>query len=330
MTNLVKRREFITLLGGAAAAWPLAVSAQQPAMPVVGFLNSSSPNAVAEWVESFRQGLREHGYIEGQNVHIAFRWAEDRYDRLAGLAGELVRNQVKVIVATGGLPAAFAAKAATTATPIVFVASDPVQAGLVASLNRPGGNLTGVSPLGALLSAKRIGLLHDVVPKATVIGALVNPAYPNLDVQLKDAEEAALTLGLQIQVANVSSERELDAAFADLVQRRIGAILLSADVFWMTQRDLIAELAARHALPMMSHQREVVAAGGLMSYGPSFADAYRQAGVYTGRILKGEKPADLPIMQPTKFEFSINLKTAKMLGLTIPAGILAIADELIE
>jgi putative ABC transport system substrate-binding protein len=324
----MKRRDFITLLGG-AAAWPLAARAQQPAMPVIGFLNNSSPNGVAEWVESFRQGLREHGYIEGQNVHIAFRWAEDRYDRLPALAAELVHNQVNVIVATGGLPAAFAAKAATAATPIVFIASDPVQAGLVASLNRPGGNLTGVSPLGALLSAKRIGLLHDAVPTARVIGVLVKP-YPNLDEQMKDAEDAARTLGLQIQVVNVSSERELDSAFANLVQRRIGALLLSADVFWMTQRDLIVELAVRHALPMMSHQREVVAAGGLMSYGPSFADAYRLAGVYTGRILKGEKPAELPIMQPTKFEFVINLKTAKALGLTMPLGVLAIADKVIE
>jgi len=326
----MRRREFITLLGGAAAAWPIVAHAQQPAMPVIGFLNSSSPNAVAEWVESFRQGLREQGYIEGQNVHIAFRWAEDHYDRLAGLAGELVRNNVKVIVATGGLPAAFAAKAATTAIPIVFVASDPVQAGLVASLSRPGGNLTGVSPLGALLSAKRIGLLHDMVPKATVIGVLVNPTYPNVDVQLKETEEAARTLGLQIQVANIRSERDLDATFASLVQRRIGALLLSADVFWMTQRGLIAELVARHALPIMSHQREVVAAGALMSYGPSFADAYRQAGVYTGRIFKGEKPADLPIMQPTKFEFVINLNTAKTLGLSVPPTLLGIADVVIE
>jgi putative ABC transport system substrate-binding protein len=255
----------------------------------------------------------------------------NRRDFIAGLGGAAASWPLAARAQQGDrVPRIFAAKAATTATPIVFVASDPVQAGLVAGLGRPGGNLTGVSPLGALLSAKRIGLLHDTVPKATVIGALVNPTYPNVDVQLKEAEEAARTLGLQIQVASIRGEPDLDAAFASLIQRRIGAVLLSADVFWMTQRDLIAEIAARHTLPIMSHQREVVAAGGLMSYGPSFADAYRQAGVYTGRILKGEKPADLPVVQPTKFEFVINLRTAKTLGLSVPPGLMAIADEVIE
>jgi putative ABC transport system substrate-binding protein len=326
----MKRREFIAALGG-GAAWPLAARAQQqPAIPVIGFLNSSSPSAIAERLASFRQGLREHGYVEGQNVHLAFRWAEGGYDRLPALAAELVQNQVKVIAASGGLPSALAAKAATNTTPIVFIASDPVRSGLVGSLNRPGGNLTGVSPLSALLTAKRLGLLHDLAPMATVIAVLANPAYPDETSQVKEAEEAAHTLGLQIHVVNTSSERDFEAAFARLAQLHVGALLVTADPFFSGRRKLIAEFAARHMLPAIYSQREDAVDGGLMSYGPDFADAYRLAGSYTGRVLKGEKPADLPVLQSTKFKFVINLKTARASGLTFPPGLLAIADEVIE
>jgi putative ABC transport system substrate-binding protein len=329
MSICLRRREFITALGGAALA-PLAVHAQQPAMPVIGFLNSASLSTIAESLASFRQGLKEHGYIEGQNVHLAFRWAEGRYDRLPALAAELVQNSVKVIAATGGLPSALAAKAATKTIPIVFIASDPVQSGLVGSLNRPGDNLTGVSPLSALLTGKRMGLLHDLVPKATAIGVLANPAYPDMTSQVKDAEEAAHTLGLRIHVVNASNERDLEAALASLAQLRVGALLVTADLFLLAQRDLIVDLAARNMLPAIYQQREFAVDGGLMSYGPDFGDAYRLAGNYTGRVLKGEKPADLPVLQSTKFEFVVNLKTAKALDLTFPPGLLAIADKVIE
>jgi putative ABC transport system substrate-binding protein len=324
---MTTRRETITLLGG-VAAWPLAASAQQPAIPVIGFLNSSSPNATTERLVSFRQGLREHSYVEGQNVHLAFRWAEGGYDRLPALAAELVQNRVNVIAASGGLASAVAAKAATNVIPIVFVASDPVRSGLVASLNRPGGNLTGVSPLSALLTSKRLSLLHDLVPMATTIGVLANPAYPDT-FQVKEAVEAARTLGMQIHLVNASSERDFEGALAS-VAGRAGALLVTADPFLRSRGKLIAEFAARHTVPAIYSEREDAVEGGLMSYGPDFADAYRLAGNYTGRVLKGEKPGDLPVLQSTKFEFVINLKTAKALGLTFPPGLLAIADEVIE
>ena len=325
----MRRRQFITLLGG-AAAWPFAARGEQLATPVIGFLNSASQSTNESILASFRQGLQEYGYVEGQNVHLAFRWAEGRYDRLPALAAELVQNQVKVIAATGGLPSALAAKAATKTIPIVFITSDPVQSGLVASLNRPGGNLTGVSPLSAFLTAKRLGLLHDLVSTAGTIAVLANPAYPDMASQVKDAEEAAHTLGLQIHVVNATNERDFEAALSGLAQLRVGALLVTADLFLLGKRELIIEFAARHMLPTIYQQREFVVDGGLMSYGPDFADAYRLAGNYTGRVLKGEKPADLPILQSTKFEFVVNLKSAKALGLTFPPGLLAIADKVIE
>jgi ABC-type uncharacterized transport system substrate-binding protein len=325
----LRRREFIAGLGG-AAVWPLAVGAQQPVLPVIGFLNSSSPSAIEERLTSFRQGLREYGYVEGQNVHLAFRWAEGGYDRLPALATELVQNQVKVIAASGGLPSALAAKAPTNAIPIIFIASDPVRSGLVGSLNRPGGNLTGVSPLSAELTAKRLGLLHDLVPMAKTIGVLANPAYPAMASEVNEAEKAARTLGLQIHVVNASSERDFEAALATLASMRAGALLVAADPFLMGRRKLIVEFAARHMLPAIYQEREDAVDGGLMSYAPNFRDAYRLAGNYTGRVLKGEKPADLPVLQSTRFEFVLNLKTAKALDLTVAPGLLAIADEVIE
>jgi ABC-type uncharacterized transport system substrate-binding protein len=328
----MRRREFVSLLGGAAAAWPIAARAQQPSVPVIGHLSSVSPNTYVDRLAAFRQGLKDAGYTEGQSVHIAFRWAEGQYARLPALAAELVQARAAVIVTTGGLPSALAAKSATATLPIVFVASDPVRSGLVTSLNRPTGNLTGVSPMSTLLEAKRLGLLHDLVLSGTVIGVLANPNYPDSGFQLNDVQEAARALGLQLYVANASSdsENEVDTAFASLVQKQIGALFVVDDLFLSSRHEQIAALAARYALPAMYPGREYVAGGGLASYGPSFTDAYRQAGIYTGRILKGEKPMDLPVMQSTKFEFVINLKTAKALGLTIPPGVLAIADEVIE
>ena len=325
----MKRREFITLLGGAAAVWPFVVRGQQP-MPVIGFLSSRSPNESAHLVAAFRQGLKESGYLESQNVHISFRWAEGGYDRLPELAAELVHARVAVIASVGGPISALAAKEATALIPIVAVASDPVKHGLVASFNRPGGNVTVVSPGSTLLSAKRLGLLHDLVPGATVIGHLVNSNSPDRDVQLQDAEEAARTLGRQIHVVYASTERDIDAGFASLVRRRADALLVSSDPFFDTRRDQIVALAAHHAMPTIYGQRPFVTAGGLLSYAPSFAEAYRQAGIYAARILKGAKPEDLPVIQAIKFELVINLKTAKALGLTIPPGVLAIADEVVE
>ena len=324
----MRRREFITLLSG-ATAWPLAARGQQPAMPVIGFLSGASPGPFAHQVAAFRQGLAEGGYIEGQNVHIAFRWAEGQYDRLPALAADLVARRVTVI-SVFGPPAALAAKAATMTIPIVFdVGVDPVDIGLVASLNRPGGNLTGVTLLTASLGAKRVGLLRELIPKADLMAVLVNTTSEGMT-QAKDVQDAARDAGLRAIVLNAATDADIDAAFATLSRQRIGGLMVGADQFLDTRRDRIVALAARHSMPTIYHWREFVAAGGLLSYGVSIVDAYRQVGVYAGRILKGEKPADLPVLQPTKFELVINLKAANALGLTIPPGVLAIADEVIE
>ena len=326
----MRRREFITLLGSAATAWPLAARAQQTTTPLIGFLSSRSPNEFEALVAAFRQGLAESGYVEGQNIHLAFRWAEGRYDRLPELAAELVKAQVAVIVSVGGSVSALAAKSATRTIPIVAVTTDPVKYGLVASFNRPGGNMTAIAPSSTLLSAKRLELLRQLVPTATVIGLLLNPTFPDSATQLEDIKEAARTLGAQIHVVHASGEQEIDAAFANLSRQRIGALVSGVDPFFDTRRGQIVALAAHYAVPTIYGQRPYAVAGGLMSYAPSFTDAYRQAGVYAGRILKGEKPADLPVVQPTKFELVINLKTAKALGLKVPIPMQLLADEVIE
>ena len=326
----MRRRKFIALLGG-ATAWPLAAHAQQPAMPVVGFLNSTSPSAWTHLVAAFRQGLSEMGYVEHRSVGIEWRWAEGRYEQLPALAADLVRRQVAVIVSTGGVNTSLAAKAATTDIPIVFTTgTDPVTSGLVASLNRPGGNVTGVNMFVTQMEGKRLGLLHELVPTAALIGVLLNPASLSAQRQLKDVQEAARAIGQQIHIVHASSERELATAFMTLAKLRAGALLVGADSLLNSRRDDIVELAARHAIPAMYEQREHVVAGGLMSYGTSLSDGYRQAGVYTGRILKGEKPADLPVLQSSRFEFVINLKTAKALGIEVPPNLSARADEVIE
>jgi ABC-type uncharacterized transport system substrate-binding protein len=326
----MRRREFITLLGGAAVASPLSARAQQPATPVIGWISSRAASESAYLVTAFRQGLKETGYIEPQNVVLDFRWGDGRYDRLPALATELARRPVTVIVTTGGDPAAQAAKVATVTIPIVFVSgSDPVKVGLVASLNRPGGNITGVHLLILAMGAKRLGLLHELVPAANPIGVLTNPNFAG-NTQLRDMEEAARSLGLELLVLKASTELEIDAAFSELAQRRIGALLIGSDAFFTIRRSQLAALTLRHGIPAMFDLRENVAAGGLMSYGASLVDGYRQGGIYTGRILKGEKPADLPVMQSTKFDLVINLTTAKALGLTIPPTLLALADEVIE
>ena len=326
----MRRRGFITLLGGAAVAWPLAARAQQP-MPVIGFLNSASAGPYRQLVDAFRRGLNETGFVESRNVMIDYRWAEGQYDRLPGFAADLVRRNVALIVATGGPPAALAAKAAATTTPIVFItASDPVKLGLVASLNRPGGNATGAGLFAVAVEPKKLELLHAVVPQAEVIAVLANPGNPNAETITTGLQAAAGTLRLRLQVVNASTENDFGAAFATLLERRAGALVVAADPFFNARRSQLVALAARHAIPAIYEWREFAAAGGLMSYGTVISDAYRQVGVYAGLVLKGEKPANLPVMQPTKFEFVINLGTAKALGVEIPDKLLAIADEVIE
>jgi putative ABC transport system substrate-binding protein len=332
MSTFIQRRECITLLGGAAAAWPVAARAQQPAMPVIGFLGSEPPDPWANRVRAFRQGLSEIGYVEGRNVAIEYRWAEGQYDRLPALAADLVRRQVTLIATVVNSPAALAAKAATTTIPIVFaVGIDPVQFGLVASLNRPGGNLTGVTTLAGDLGPKRLELLHELVPTATLLALLVNPTSPiGAETQLRDLQAAARTLGLQLHVLHASTERDLDAVFATLVQLRAGGLVISSDGFLGSRNEQLAALAFRHAVPVIASNRDFAAAGGLMNYGGSVADAFRLVGVYSGRILKGDKPSDLPVQQATRVELIINMKTAKALGLTFPITLLGRADEVIE
>jgi putative ABC transport system substrate-binding protein len=326
----VKRRTFITLLGGAAAAWPIAARAQQPAMPVIGFLSSSAPVARARYLAAFRQGLREPGYVEGQNVAIEYRWAQDQYDRLPDLAADLVRRQVTVIAAHD-TSSSVVAKAATTTIPIVFASgSDPVKRGLVASFNRPGGNVTGVTFVVAELGAKQLGLLHELQPGAVRVGVLVDPNLAATQSFVSDVQAAALSIGKQIEVLEASTGRDIDTAFASLAQKPIDALLVAPGPLSNNRRVQLTTLAAYHRVPAIYSWREATEVGGLMSYGTNLSDAYRQAGVYTGRILKGEKPADLPVMQSAKFEFVINLNTAKAFGLTFPPGLLATADEVIE
>jgi putative ABC transport system substrate-binding protein len=326
----MKRREFITLVGG-AAGWPLAARAQQAAMPVIGFLNPASPRSYAPLVSKFHQGLNGAGYVEGQNVAIEYRWADGHYDRLPTLASELVGRRVTVIAATGGDVSALAAKAATTTIPIVFdTGSDPVKIGLVDSLNRPGGNLTGVSIFTVELVPKRLELLCEVVPAAAVIGLLVNPMRTSAESETRGAEAAVSALGRRSVILSASSEHDLSVAFATLGQQQVDALHVNGDNLFISLRDQLAALTARYAVPTMYGDRQYAVAGGLMSYNSNLTDIYLQVGAYTGKILKGEKPAELPVQQPTKFDLVINLKTAKALGLTIPPSLLARADEVIE
>jgi putative ABC transport system substrate-binding protein len=326
----MRRREFITLVGGAAAAWPLAARAQQKAMPVIGYLNTGSPDTNPPLLAAFRQGLSETGYVEGQNLAIEYRWAEGHYDRLPALAADLVGRKVDLIMA-GSPPSALAAKSATSTIPIVFRGgADPVGDGLVASLARPRGNLTGVGFGGADLTAKRLELLSELVPRAGVIALLVNPNVSNAEHVIRDVEDGARTKGLQLHVLKAGSESEIDTAFASLVQLHAGALVVSADPFLSNRREQLVALASRHAVPAIYAWREFAASGGLISYGPSLTVGFRLIGVYAGKILKGAKPSDLPVEQPTKFELVINVKTAKSLGLTVPPTLLAQADDVIE
>jgi putative tryptophan/tyrosine transport system substrate-binding protein len=325
----VKRREFITLLGGAAAAWPIMARAQRPEIPVVAFLNGGSPDGYAPMVAAFHQGLKDTGYVEAQSVRMEYRWADGQYGRLPAMAADLVHRQVAVIVTNS--PGMLAAKAATTTIPIVFTTSgDPVELGFVASLARPGRNITGVTQLNVEVAPKRLELMHELVPTATIMAVLLNPTYPSAETQSRGMQAAARTLGVQLHILRASNERDIDDAFATLAQLRAGAFVISSDPFFNSRAEQFAALALRHAVPTIFQYREFAAAGGLMSYGGSIIDSYRQAGVYTGRILKGEKPADLPVQQSTKVELIINLKTAKALGLEVPRTLIARADEVIE
>jgi putative ABC transport system substrate-binding protein len=326
----MKRREFITLIGGAAAAWPLAARAQLSAVPVVGFLLAGASKPLQAALVGFRRGLADSGYVEGQNVAIEYRFAEGRVDRLPALAADLVGRQVGVLV-VGSPDGALAAKQATATIPIVFsIGGDPVRLGLIASLSRPGGNVTGVFQFTAALEAKRLGLLHEMVPKAATLAALVHPNYSAAESQVRDMRDAATRLGIQLVVLTANSESDFDAAFATLAQQQAGGLLVCASPFFYSRHEHLVAQAARHSVPAIYEWREIAAAGGLMSYGTSLADAYQQAGAYAGRILKGAKPADLPAVQSTKFEFVINLRTAKALGLDIPANLLSFVDEVIE
>ena len=326
----MRRRQFLHALGG-AAAWPLAARAQQQAMPVIGFMSSRSPEDSAYLVAAFRGGLGELGFVDGRNIAIEYRWGLGQYDRMPALAADLVNRHVAVLVGVGGDISAVAAKRATSTIPIVFgLGSDPIKAGLVESLNRPGGNATGFTLLTNELEAKRIGMLHDLLPGAAVIGALLNPNFPPAVGQLELLEVASRAINQKIYVLKAGNDTELDTAFAALVQQKVGALLVAADPYFDTRRDRFIAFAEKNRLPTMYQFRDYAVAGGLISYGPNITDMYRQAGVYTGQILKGARPADLPVLQPTKFEFVINLKTAKALGLTIPAGLISYADEVIE
>jgi putative tryptophan/tyrosine transport system substrate-binding protein len=326
----MRRREFITLLGG-AAAWPTAARAQQPAVPVVGYLGAQSPAAFASRVRAFRQGLGEAGYVEGRNAAIEFRWAEGHHDRLAALAADLVSRQVAVIVAPGGAPAALAVRSVTTSIPIVFeMGADPIAIGLVSSLSRPGGNLTGVSSLNVEVTPKRLEILHESIPTAAMVAVLINPTSPTADSQLEHLRASANDLGVQLHVLHASMERDFYPAFETLVQSRAGGLVVASDTFFATHAEQLAALAVRHSIPAIHQSRDFAIAGGLMSYGGSFFESHRQAGVYTGRVLKGEKPADLPVQQVTKVELFINLVAAKNLGITFPLPLLGRADEVIE
>jgi putative ABC transport system substrate-binding protein len=325
----MRRREFITLIGGAAAAWPLAAGAQQSTIPVIGFLNADSPQGYGRQLSAFLKGLGESGYVDGRNVAIEYRWAENRLDRLPAMAADLVHRQVTVIAANS--QATEAAKAATTTIPIIFTTgADPVQIGFVASLNRPGGNLTGVTSLDAELGRKRLELLHELLPKARIIAALINPTFPGSDILSSDLQAAASTLGLQLHILYARTERDIDTAFATLLQLRADAFVIGNDPFFNSRSDQLAVLALRHAVPTIYQFREFAVAGGLMSYGTSITDVYRVAGVYAGRILGGEKPVDLPVERLTKVELILNLKTAKQLGLEVPMSVLMRVNEVIE
>jgi putative ABC transport system substrate-binding protein len=327
----MRRRDFIKSIGGAAAAWPLLAHAQQPAMPVIGFMSARSPEDSAHLLEAFRRGLKEGGFVEGQNVAIEFRWARGQYDLLPAMAADLVRRRVSVLTAVGGDPSPRAAKRATTTIPIVFgMGGDPVSDGLVESFNRPGGNVTGVTLLTNLMEPKRLGLLRELAPGAPLVGVLLNPNFPPAARQQQQIEEAARSIGQRIVVARASTDEEMDAAFASLARAGVGALLVAADPYFDTRRDRIVGFAARQRLPAIYQFREYAVAGGLLSYGVDITDAYRQYGVYTARILKGATPADLPVLQPTKFELVINLKTAKALGVKISDNLLSLADEVIE
>jgi len=328
----ITRRKFVATLGGAAFAWPLAARAQQPAMPVVGFMNiNTSAESVPDLVAAFRQGLKETGFVEGQNVAVEYRWAQGQYDRYPELAAELVRRQVAVIAATGGEPSPQSAKAATQTIPIVFTANgDPVGEGLVASLNRPGGNVTGITAFGTAVVTKRVQLMHELIPKAATIAYLMNPNHPSGEIEMRAAQTAARSLGKEMLVFKASNEREFDPAFAAMAQQQVGALLVASDAFFYSRRGELVSLVARHGVPAIYYLPEFARAGGLMAYGNSLPDIFRLVGIYVGRILKGEKPADLPVVQSTKFEFVINLQTARALGIEVPNSLQLLADEVIE